>query len=310
MSSIQGEMLMGLLRLIFHSPISKSDKISDRFAAISKRLKTEYRVPADFTYKRQLYNGVAYEALIPKKRQTDFLLLHIHGGGFKVALNNFYRRTAEKYSKLFGNAVVISVDYGTWPTNELPSQMFDTVKIYRHLIAEGHSPDKIVFIGDSAGATIALTAGLYLRDNSLPLPRHIICFSLWGDADSTGESRIKNAYTDPFYGIAKRKRIEDNLHLLRRISVYVQNADRSDPYISPCRGEFDGFPPTTLICGTADLDESDNDRVYEKMKAAGVDVQLYKYEGMCHCFQMFSLLPESKDAFSKAVERVINNESQ
>ena len=172
-----------------------------------------------------MIDSIAYEELTPDNQQTDIVIFHIHGGGFKVALNNFYRHTAEKYSKLFGNATVFSVDYGTWPANELPSQMYDTVKIYLHLISVGFSPEKIVFIGDSAGANLALTSCLYLRDNGKPLPHHIVCFSLWGDADSTGESRIKNAYTDPFYGIAKRKRIEDNLHLLRRISAYVQNAE-------------------------------------------------------------------------------------
>lgn len=295
---------MNVLRLFFHSPISRSDKISDRFAALSRQIKSEYKAPFGFNHRRYMIDSIAYEELTPDNQQTDIVIFHIHGGGFKVALNNFYRRTAEKYSKLFGNATVFSVDYGTWPANELPSQMYDTVKIYLHLISVGFSPEKIVFIGDSAGANLALTTCLYLRDNGKPLPHHIVCFSLWGDADSTGESRIKNAYTDPFYGIAKRKRIEDNLHLLRRISAYVQNADRSDPYISPCCGDFTKFPPTTLFCGTAELDESDSDRVYDKMKRAGVDAKLFKYEGMCHCFQMFAFLPESKDAFSKAVERV------
>ncbi|MBR2730747.1 MAG: alpha/beta hydrolase [Clostridia bacterium] len=310
MASLRGRALMSVLRLIFHSPLSRSDKISDRFAAISKKMKAAYKVPVGYAHERRLCDGVAYEVLLPDNRQTDLVLFHLHGGGFKVALNNYYRRTAENYSRLFGGAAVISVDYGTWPANELPSQMLDAVKVYRHLIAEGFLPEKMVFIGDSAGATLAMTACLFLRDHGLPLPRHNVCFSLWGDADSTGDSRIKNAYTDPFYGIAKRKRIEDNLHLLRRISVYVRNADRSDPYISPCRGAFDGFPPTTLFCGTAELDESDSDRVYEKMKAAGVDVRLYKYDGMCHCFQMFAFLPESKDAFKKAVERVKYHERE
>ena len=57
------------------------------------------------------------------------------------------------------------------------------------------------------------------------------------------------------------------------------------------------------------LSKSDklSDRVYEKMKQACADVKLFKYEGMCHCFQMFSFLPESKDAFHRAVERVKNH---
>ena len=61
----------------------------------------------------------------------------------------------------------------------------------------------------------------------------------------------------------------------------------------------------TLVCGTAELDESDSDRVYEKMKKAGVDAELYKFEGMCHCFQLFSFLPESKKAYETVKKRMI-----
>ena len=84
----------------------------------------------------------------------------------------------------------------------------------------------------------------------------------------------------------------------------MENLDRTDPYISPLFGSFEGFPPVTLVCGTAELDESDSDRVYEKMKSAGVDVKLYKFKGMCHCFQLFSFLPESKRAYSIVKQRI------
>ena len=52
------------------------------------------------------------------------------------------------------------------------------------------------------------------------------------------------------------------------------------------------------------MDESDNDTVYEKMKASGVDVKLYKYDGLFHCFQLMSFLPESRDAYKKISERI------
>ena len=119
--------------------------------------------------------------------------------------------------------------------------------------------------------------------------------------------KITNAYTDPFYGIAKHKKIEDNLHLLRRISKYVLNVDRTDPYISPLFGSFEKFPKVTLICGTAELDESDSDRVYDKMKNTNIDVELYKFEGMCHCFQLFSFLPESKTAYKLVKARILED---
>ena len=57
----------------------------------------------------------------------------------------------------------------------------------------------------------------------------------------------------------------------------------------------------------AELDESDNDRVYDKMKAAGVNVELHKFEGMCHCFQLFSFLPESSRAYNIIRQRIMED---
>ncbi len=295
---------MGLLRVIFHSPLSDSSKLTDNVSKSVKDRISRYKPAKNFIYSKHICESVRYEKLINKNCRTQKVILMIHGGGFKVELIDFYRKLAEKYSDMFFGAAIINADYGRWPEFKLPSQMHDIVKIYLHLLDEGIKNTDIVFIGDSAGATLAMTSCLWLRDNNYPLPEHIVCFSLWADATSSGDSKIKNAYTDPFYGIAKYKKTEDNIHLLRRISKYVIDADRTDPYISPLFGSFENFPKVTLICGTAELDESDNDRVFEKMKNCGIDVCLFKFEGMCHCFQYFSFLPESKKAYETVKSRV------
>ena len=307
MQSLTSKIFMGALRLVFHSPLFNSSNLSDNAAKLTKDKKSKYIPSRNFTHTKHTVDGVKYEKLVNGNRQTEKIVLMIHGGGFKIELNDFYRRLAEKYSNLFCGATVINADYGRFPEHQLPSQMYDVVKIYLHLLASGIKHSDIVVIGDSAGATLALTSSLWLRDNNFPLPGHIVCFSLWADATSSGESRITNAYKDPFYGIAKHKKIEDNLHLLRRISKYVLNVDRTSPYISPLFGSFEIFPKVTLICGTAELDESDNDRVFEKMQNANVDVKLQKYEGMCHCFQLFSFLPESKAAYNLVKRRIMED---
>ena len=94
----------------------------------------------------------------------------IHGGGFKIELNDFYRKLAEKYSNMFCGATVINADYGRFPEHQLPSQMHDVVKIYLNLLDEGLNNSDIIVIGDSAGATLAMTSSLWLRDNNYPLP--------------------------------------------------------------------------------------------------------------------------------------------
>lgn len=305
MQSLTSKIFMAILRLIFHSPLSDSSKLSDNAAKLTKDKKSRYRPSKDFIYTKHIYGGVKYEKLVNYNCETEKVILMIHGGGFKIELNDFYRKLAEKYSNMFCGATVINVDYGRFPEFQLPSQMHDVVKIYLHLLDMEIKNSDIVVIGDSAGATLALTSSLWLRDNNHPLPGHIVCFSLWADATSSGKSRVTNAYRDPFYGIAKHKKIEDNLHLLRRISKYVLNVDRTDPYISPLFGSFEKFPKVTLICGTAELDESDNDRVFEKMKNSNVNAELHKFEGMCHCFQLFGFLPESKTAYQLAKKRIM-----
>ena len=307
MQSLISKIFMGALRLVFHSPLSDSSKLSDNAAKLTKDKKSRYKPKKKFIHTKHSVEDAKYEKIINKNSQTEKVILMIHGGGFKIELNDFYRRLAEKYSNTFCGATVISADYGRFPEHQLPSQMHDVVKIYLHLLDEGINSSDIIVIGDSAGATLAMTSSLWLRDNGYPLPNHIVCFSLWADATSSGESRITNAYKDPFYGIAKHKKIEDNIHLLRRISKYVLNVDRTSPYISPLFGSFENFPKVTLICGTAELDESDNDRVYDKMKNENVDVCLEKYEGMCHCFQLFSFLPESKEAYSLVKARIMED---
>ncbi len=305
MPSLTGRILMSALRLIFHSPLNNSTKLSDNAAKLTKKKKkSRYKPSGEFTRSVHSCAQAGYEKLVSKSSKSNKVILLIHGGGFKVALIDMYRRLAEKYSRLFHGATVINADYRTWPDCKLPGQMHDVANIYLELLRQGIDSGDIVFMGDSAGATLALTSALWLRDNGYPLPGHIVCFSLWADATSSGDSKITNAYTDPFYGIAKHKRIEDNLHLLRRISKYVQDVDRTDPYISPLFGDFKGFPKVTLVCGTAELDESDSDRVYDKMKKSGVDAELYKFEGMCHDFQLFPFLPESKRAHSIIKKRI------
>ncbi len=310
MQSLASKVFMSLLRLVFHSPLSDSSKLSDNAAKLTKNKKSKYKPSKDFIHAKHSADGVKYEKLINCNCKTEKVILMIHGGGFKIELNDFYRKLAEKYSNMFCGATVINVDYGRFPEYKLPSQMHDVVKVYLHLLDKGINNSDIIFIGDSAGATLAMTSSLWLRDNSYPLPGHVVCFSLWADATSSGESRITNAYTDPFYGISKRKNIEDNLHLLRRISNYVLDVDRTSPYISPLFGDYKSFPKVTLVCGTAELDESDNDRVYEKLKAAGVNAKLYKFEGMCHCFQMFSFLPESKTAYKLVKKRIMEDKNE
>lgn len=304
MQSVISRVFCACLRGVFHSPFVDNANISNKAGNKTKDVKSHYKPSGNFAFSRHKLSNCYYEILKNKNCNTEKVILMLHGGSFKVKLVDMYRRLAEKYSNLLDCATVINVDYRIFPQYEHPAQLYDVKDVYIDLLEKGIKPENIIFIGDSAGANLAITTTLWLRDNSYPLPSQIVCFSLWADMTSSGESRVKNAYLDPFGGIAKHKSIEENWDYLHRISAYAQSIDRESPYVSPVFADFNNFPPTTLVCGGAEMDESDNDRVYEKMKTSGVDVELYKYDGMFHCFQLMSFLPESRDAYKKVFNRI------
>ena len=312
MQSVTSRIICTCLRAVFHSPFMDNANMSDKAGKKTKNIKSHYRPSKNFTISRTKCNNCHYEILKSKNCNTDKVIFMIHGGSFKVKLIDTYRRISEKYSKLLDGATVVSVDYRIFPQFEHPAQLHDTKDVYLELLNKGIKPENIIFIGDSAGANLAVTTTLWLRDNNYPLPSHIVCFSLWADMTSSGESRVKNAYLDPFGGIARNKSIEENWDYLHRISAYAKNIDRTSPYVSPVFAEFNDFPPVTLVCGSAEMDESDNDRVFAKMKEENINVELLKYDGMFHCFQMMSFLPESRDAYKRVFERIrsVNNEPE
>lgn len=304
MQSNLAKFVSRVLRGIFHSRLIDNVNLTNNLGKKTKEYKSNYKPSKEYNYTKHKVKNACYEKLEHKNKKSDKIILLLHGGGYKIPLTDLYRRTGEKLSKLLDNATVINLDYRIFPKDEYPAQLEDETEVYLELLKQGVPSSSIIMIGDSAGANLCLAAVLWLRDNNFDLPKEIVCFSTWGDMTSSGKSRIKNAYTDPFEGIAKYKSIEDNWDYLHRISVYAENLDKKSPYVSPCFADFTNFPRTTLICGTAEMDESDTDTIYNKMIKNGVDVELYKYEGMFHDFQLFPFFKESKDAYSKVVQRI------
>lgn len=302
--SVSSHMFSVLLRTIFHSRFIDNANVSNRAGTKTKNIQSKYKPSKGFAYARYSCGDAHYEVLTPTEICSDKIILHLHGGSYKIKLIDAYRRLAEHYSKCFDNAVVISVDYRTFPEHPYPAQQEDVLSIWKTLLEQGIDPQSVIFLGDSAGAHLAMSVSLRLRDLGAPMPGGIICFSLWGDATAQGESYERNAYIDPFCGIARREKIADNLEYLHRISAYAQKLNRNDPYISPSFADFHGFPPVTLVCGGGEVGESDSDTAYENLLAAGVDAVLYKYENLFHDFHFLCFFPESRDAYRKVRERL------
>lgn len=295
--SLLSKILTAVLCFVCHLNYERSSVRSTVLAKKSNNKKSRYK-PFGYTINREKWGNCFTECTRPSTVKTDKIIFHIHGGSFKMELTDFYRRQAVFYSKLFGGAVVYSVDYRVYPNVRFPVPLDDVYNAYLKLI-ERENPDNIIVIGDSCGANMAAALCMKLRDNNIPLPDSIILFSFWGDLSNSGKSYRENCYRDPFYGIPKKIAYEDAKDKIHRITLYAQGEDLYNPYLSPCFGDFSNFPKTILVSGSSDLGQSDSFTAYDKLKGSGIEVHHFDYENMFHCFQFTKFLPESKDVFRK-----------
>jgi hypothetical protein len=160
------------------------------------------------------------------------------------------------------------------------------------------------------GGNLVLALTSKLRDEGRKLPKALILMSPWTDMAAEGESYVNNLYKDPMFGLRKKDQdnnLEEKINFFRS---YAGTTDLHDPYLSPAYGHFENFPNMLIQVGSHEMLESDARTIYEKAKAAGVNVTFTHYEGMFHVFQLFGdLIPEAHRAWQE-VESFIGSQFQ
>ena len=126
--------------------------------------------------------------------------------------------------------------------------------------------------GGSAGANLAMTTLLRLRDKGLAEPFAAAVLH-YGACDLSGQTPGGRLYADePF------------------IDLYLGGVeDRTDPDISPLFGDLRGLPPALLVCGTEDILLEDTLAMAGRLAAAGGEVDLRVYPESPHGFLSFPI---------------------
>jgi acetyl esterase/lipase len=255
-----------------------------------------WEVPKGFTKSDYNLSKSKLEILKNNNVSSQKLIYQLHGGGYVIGFSDMYRDFAVRYSKISGGADVASLDYRIAPKNTYPAALDDAIEGWQFLLAHGYKPENIIVVGDSAGGNLTLALVEKLRDEGKALPCAMVCMSPWADLAGEGASHTYNLYKDPMFGIKDKKTISKTIIA----PAYAGKTNLHDKYLSPVYGSFKRFPPMLLQVGTYEVLESDSVTVYEKAKAAGVDVKLTKYYGMFHVFQMAgNMLPESRAAWAE-----------
>jgi monoterpene epsilon-lactone hydrolase len=185
-------------------------------------------------------------------------------------------------------ARALAIDYRLAPEHPYAAALEDCLSVYRFLLDRPEPPERIVLIGDSAGANLTLVALLALRRADLPFPAAAVCLSPVADLSTQRLPSNRNSDKDVVLNPAAMRFFHE---------PYLAGQDPHDLLISPVYGDLKGLPPLLIQVGADEILLEDAERLASKAAETGVQVTLRVYLGMWHVWQLFSpYLPEARQA--------------
>lgn len=287
MLSIQARIVRGLLKAHWREQPFTIARIPKYRAEFERNLHLLFPTVSSAHVKRREIAGVAIEEVspLPSPRHT---ILYVHGGAFVLGSSRSYRQHLIRIARMC-HARVLSIDYDLAPEHPFPSAPNQVIKVWRALCKDsGFEPSKVIWMGDSAGAQIILSAALRLRDEQASLPGCLVLLSPGLDATFTGESYEKNRYNDLVLSLPA---------IDFYMKAYVQGHDRRNPLISPVFADLRELPPMLIQIGSDELMFSSSQKLFENTKRDGVKAALFVGDKMWHGWHLFAgVVPEAKDA--------------
>jgi epsilon-lactone hydrolase len=250
-----------------------------------------YKPPASVRITNARVNGIPGE-WVESPNSTQRVLLFLHGGGYFACSAETHRPITASFA--MHGFRVFAPNYRLAPENPFPAAVDDVVAVYRGLLADGYSPQRLVVAGDSAGGGLALSLMLVLRAAGTPLPAAAALFSPWTDLAATGESVRTNArrcamFHGPAVGPTAR--------------LYLGDADPRNPLASPLYADLSGLPPLVIHVGADETLRDDSTRLAEKARAAGVTVELKVWPVVPHVWQLAPhLIPEARQSLRETAD--------
>ncbi|MEP6907111.1 MAG: alpha/beta hydrolase [Pseudoxanthomonas sp.] len=244
-------------------------------------------------------SGMALRVRVYRPVVTDTalpVLVYLHGGGWSIFSIDTHDRLMREYAHATG-AVVVGVDYALSPEHRYPVALQQCVHTVRWL--RTHADDlridrsRIALGGDSAGANLALSTALVLRDEADNEGLRALLLN-YGGFDTviseharatlgTSDDMLSGEEMDAFWN----SYLGDEVH------------HRQDPLAVPVHAKLHDLPPAFLVLAERDVLAEQSERMIVLLREQGNEAELHRYAGASHSFlEAMSVSPLAQQAIA------------
>ena len=233
------------------------------------------------------------------KPQKDILILYIHGGGFCSGFAEQGTYLIKVLTKYFG-CNCIAPRYPLSPEHIYPTALEKLEKIYNKLSKQYKH---IIFLGESAGANLALSLMLRLKKKKKTLPACAILLSGFFDLSREIFTSTKNNSTDvslsdkqlKYMGIAYTH--GENIE-----KENINNELLKQPFVSPVNANLTGLPPIFFSVCKDEILYDDTIKMIENCKRDKVHYVLHENT---KCFHAYAIMGDFLSESSKVSHEIV-----
>lgn len=230
--------------------------------------------------------GVHVRIFEPHGADNSPTLVYFHGGGWVIGSVQTHDRPCRAMARRVGCRVV-SVEYRLAPEHRFPAAVDDCWAVTESLAKEKRP---LAVGGDSAGGNLAAVIAVRARDRRLPLRLQMLIYPVT-DCDLDRPSYLANATG---YGLTRNAMRWFWMH-------YMGTAPWDCSEASPLRShDLSGVTPALVMVCEYDPLLDEGLAYAERLRNAGVPVELIEQQGMIHgFFRMGAVIDRTSTAYDK-----------
>ena len=242
--------------------------------------------------------GIPGSWFIPQNASENDIIFYIHGGAFIFGSADSHAPMVSHIAHKLQKRILL-IDYRLAPEFPFPQGLNDCSSVIQAVYNENPAL-KFGIIGDSAGGNLALSTQLFLKDHNGPKSEYTIIISPWTDLECKNKSFERNKIKDV---------VLSKPYLLEAAKLYVVNEPLTDPLVSPVNGDFEGFSPVMILCGTSEILEDDSIHLNDQLLKYNVISELHEFENELHVWLFENINSEASQQALEMMSKFIKNQN-